>query len=117
MKQSEQRRHTRFPVQGIFGSLRSPRDIRVVNLSRSGIAFETSEDLAVGESCFLELRHHTDAASIEILVEWSEPAGNPAALRKPVFLVGARFVDVFRDTGGGFWEAIAAHPEPRSMAS
>jgi hypothetical protein len=114
MRSREQRRHTRFPVQGIYGTLRVPRDVRVLNLSRSGISFETSEALAAGESCFLELRHHAEAASIELSVRWTAPGRSGPAEGRPLFQVGARFVDVHRDRTDGLWAAI--EPEPQAAA-
>jgi hypothetical protein len=106
----------RFPVQGIWGTLRFPQDVRVLNLSRSGIQFETQEPLPVGQSCFLELRHHAEAASIEIEVRWTETEPERAVGGGP-YRVGARFVDIFRDHGGGLWDGIRPDPPTPSRAA
>jgi PilZ domain len=115
MNRMDQRRHTRYPVRGIYGSLRYPRDVRVVNLSRSGVAFETAERLAAGEVCYLELRHQAEAASIEVAVRWAAAAQEHDD--GVLYRVGASFVDVHRQGSGGLWAGIQPDPETPAAAS
>ena len=116
MSTREQRRHTRFPVRGIFGSLRSPMDVRVRDLSRAGIGFETPEHLLAGQRCYMELRRRAGAASVEVEVRWTktvEAAGDRPARS---FRVGASFVEVVRDRASGFWAGIRPDPGVRLVA-
>lgn len=110
LRARDQRRYSRFPVQGIYGSLRTPRDVRVLNLSRSGVSFETTEKVSEGENCFLELRFHAEVASLEVKILWvmtreGDGSGGSAS-EVPVYQAGGTFIDIHRDRADGFWSAL-----------
>ena len=111
MKRSERRRHGRFLVSGIHGSLQTVGDLTLLDLSRTGISFETSNPITVGKNYFLELRYGEASVSLEVLVKWCAMRGGMSdeeGHERPLFQVGAGFVDVHRDAPGGLWRALEA---------
>lgn len=102
------RRFPRHVIEGIEGSLRSPGDVEVCDLSLAGMSIETANELVPGESYFLELRHRGKVVSLEVRVKWVEHLladGGPNEARQ-VYRGGVSFVDVYRDTEGGIWDWI-----------
>ena len=111
MKRSERRRYGRFPVMGIHGSLKRTGDLTLLDLSRTGISFETSHPITVGDHYFLELRYGEARVSLEVLVKWCALRGrirDDDGVEQPVYQAGAGFVDVLRDAPGGLWRALEA---------
>ena len=109
MKRSERRRYGRFPVSGIQGNLKRTGDVTLLDLSRTGISFETSHPITVGESYFLELRYREASVNLEVLVKWCALRGrvrDDDGTERPVFQAGAGFVDILRDAPGGLWRAL-----------
>ncbi len=108
MKRRERRRHGRFPVSGIFGSLNAPGDLKLLDLSRTGISFETSNLITVGQSYFLELRYGDAKVNLEVLIRWcaQRGGGSEDERGRPLFHAGGGFVDVHRDAPGGLWAAL-----------
>jgi hypothetical protein len=101
------RRHTRYPVAGIYGSLRSPFDVRVINLSREGMALETAEPLQPGETQFVEVRHRGQNVSFEVSVRWCRRrGGDPDAASEALYHAGVSFLDMYPPRPGGFWDAL-----------
>ena len=112
-KRDERRRHGRFPVSGIHGSLQTAGDLTLLDLSRIGISFETSNPITVGENYFLELRYGRASVSLEVLVKWCvlrDRVRDDEGNEQPVYQAGAGFVDVLRDAPGGLWRALEAEP-------
>ena len=110
-KRPERRRYGRFPVSGIHGSLKRTGDLTLLDLSRTGISFETSNPITVGENYFLELRYGDAKVSLEVLVKWCALRGkvrDDDGEQRPVYQAGAGFVDVLRDAPGGLWQALEA---------
>jgi len=105
---SSKRQEMRFPVEGVQGSLRAPGDLRIINLSRSGLAFATSHHLTVGDTSFIEIRFHHQTASLELELLWCfrQPKLEPE--EREMFLAGGRFVDVVRDDPQGLWRGLVA---------
>ena len=109
----DQRRDIRFPIGGFTGTLKTPGDVKIRDLSRRGIGFETNQTLTPGESCFLEVRFQEQAASLEVQVRWcaneatdrQEPDTGPVRA-----IAGGRVVDLYKDASGGIWDLI--EPEP-----
>jgi hypothetical protein len=110
-KRSERRRYGRFPVSGILGTLKRTGDLKLLDLSRNGICFETSNPITVGGSYFLELRYGQATVNLEVLVKWCAMRGrvvDDEGNEEPVYQAGAGFVDVHRDAPGGLWRALEA---------
>jgi hypothetical protein len=105
---SIKRQEMRFPVEGVEGSLRTPGDLRIINLSRSGLAFATTHHLTVGDNTFIEIRFHGQTASLELQLLWCfrQPKLEPE--EPEMFLAGGRFVDVVRDDPAGLWRGLVA---------
>ena len=111
MKRHERRRYGRFPVSGIRGSLNRMGDLRLLDLSRTGISFEISDPITVGSSYFIELRYGQATVNLEVLVKWCALRGSlrdDDGHEQPVYQAGAGFVDVLRDAPGGLWRALEA---------
>jgi len=100
-----QRRFHRIPIEALTGRLHTPRDVTVRDLSRTGMAFHTSEPLEEGKDYFVELVHRGQTIRLAVNVRWvrQEPAdgGEP-----PVYFVGAEFVDILDKPDTGLWDWI-----------
>ncbi len=86
-------------------------DLTLLDLSRTGISFETSNPITVGESYYLELRYGGASVSLEVLVKWCALRGkvrDDDGNEQPLYQAGAGFVDVLRDAPGGLWRALEA---------
>ena len=89
-------------------------DCRVINLSSSGICFETSRKLTVGEHCFLEVQFQDMSASLELAIEWCllrSTARNVDGTDSGVVRAGASFIAIERDSPVGFWDVIDVYPK------
>lgn len=109
----QRRRELRIPVRGIEGSLQSPGDVRVVDLSRHGVSFETLHKLTVGDDCFLELRYRNKVVSVATVLRWCSltSASNPEEIR--AFRAGGAFTEVLADGPDGLWSCLVAEsPTP-----
>ena len=109
MKRNERRRYGRFPVSGIQGTLRRTGDMTLLDLSRTGISFETSYPITVGESYYMELRYRQARVNLEVLVKWCALRGKALdddGNEQPLYQAGAGFVDILRDAPDGVWRAL-----------
>lgn len=98
-------------MSGIHGSLKRSGDLTLLDLSRTGISFETSNPITVGQHYYLELRYGEAKVSLEVLVKWCALRGrlrDDDGDEQPIYQAGAGFVDVHRDAPGGIWEALRA---------
>ncbi len=118
---ADRRRHHRARIEGLSGTLHSPGDVQVLDLSVAGVSFEAAEELAPGTRCYLELRHETFTASVEVEVRWASVrrVERTRGTLKPVFRAGGAFRDVQRDRPGGildwlFVDPPSAPPAPAS---
>jgi len=66
----ERRRHPRFRVTRMAGSVRRPLDARLLDISRGGVALEADEPLAVGRTYTFEVRDNARRVLIEMEVRW-----------------------------------------------
>jgi len=71
----EQRRHPRYEIRGIGGTLRCDVNARVLNLSLDGMALETSAWLHVGQSYRLKIGAGDDVLRINGKVTWCHLTG------------------------------------------
>lgn len=112
----EKRRHPRFPIGGFNGTLKTPGDVTVLNLSRRGIAFETPHRITPGERYYLELRFQEQAANMEVLIKWCsvrEPEPGEDDDADFISWAGGSVLDVFRESEGGIWDLV----EPEKAGS
>ena len=113
----DRRRRPRRVIPGIEATLRSPGDVKVLDLSLTGLATEVPGELQPGQHCFLSLRHDRHCAMVETVVKW---AGINRMERRfgrliPMFRAGMVFVDIERQDTGGIWDWILTEAEKRSL--
>ncbi len=109
MRYSTPRQYARYAVEGAFARLRSPMDVKILNLSRTGLALETTQPLLVAERYVLQMEQRDRSISLEVQVRWCLPTGSyrtPAGREVALFRVGGSFVDVAASGGSGFWDAL-----------
>lgn len=107
------RRHTRYAVDGIFGSLLPSTPVTLVNLSRTGLAIEIPERLEVGETYLFRFQYRGQTATLEVKISWCRRRwGLRRWLRGEgiSYVAGGNIVDLYRDHSEGFWNALK--PEP-----
>ena len=118
-RSQNRRRHLRANITEISGTLNSPGDVEVLDLSLSGMAIEAAAELEEGDRCFLELRHQGHSVSLEVEVRWSsvlrvERTRNAFV---PVFRAGVAFLEVLPDNNGGLFEWLVVDPLAESMSA
>ena len=105
---SERRRVGRRPIRGVEATLRTPGDVKVIDVGVFGMAIETAADLPPGSKLFLELRHGSHKASVEVQVRWrsvSQVVRTRGTL-VPLSRAGVEFSEIYRDRAGGIWDFI-----------
>ena len=115
MRVETRRRFARYPVQGAFGRLWAPMDVKLVNLSRAGVALETTHELRTGESYVVEVSHRDRLVSLELQVRWCGRHGSlssPSGEDLPLYRIGASFVEIAPSHGGGIWDALRPDQAP-----
>jgi hypothetical protein len=109
MRYPNPRQYARYPIEDAFARLASPMDVKILNLSRSGLALETSQTLLVGERYVLDVQQRGRSVSLEVLVRWCQPVGSyetPHGRAVALFRAGGSFVEVAVGRGGGIWESL-----------
>jgi hypothetical protein len=104
----ERRCAARRAIPAVEATLRSPGDVKVLDVSVFGMAIEAPEALLPGERLCLELRHGRQVANVEVAVRWSS-VGRVARERGtlvPVSRAGVEFADIYREQSGGIWDCI-----------
>jgi len=98
----EKRRHRRYEVEGVQGSLRLSMDAKILNLSVDGMALETHSWLSVGRKYSFKLRRDSaDAIPLAGEVVWCNLVRTSRDERGetlPVYRAGIRFDDVLSET-------------------
>lgn len=69
----EQRRHCRYGVRAVSGHLTLPLEVKVTNISLTGLAVETPLPLEIGGRHNLTLRHEEDLIQLAAEVMWCRP--------------------------------------------
>ncbi|MFN7940980.1 MAG: PilZ domain-containing protein [Thermoanaerobaculia bacterium] len=115
----DRRRHPRRQIAGIQGTLRSPGDLTVLDISLTGLSAEAAGEIDPGQHCFLELVHQRHRVHIEAIVRWTSVTRVERRSDRfvPVFRAGLSFVDTDRDDSGGIWDWILTESEDRSLAA
>lgn len=88
----------------VTGTLRTPGDIEVLDLSRTGLAFATAERLEEGVDYEVELRHREQPMTATIIVRWIRDADDGGHR----YRVGAEFVTVLSKSDTGIWDWVQA---------
>jgi hypothetical protein len=116
---ADRRRHPRRQIAGIQGTLRSPGDLTVLDISLTGLSAEAAAEIDPGQHCFLELVHQRHRVHIEAVVRWASVTRVERKSDRfvPVFRAGLSFVDTDRDDSGGIWDWILTESEERSLAA
>jgi hypothetical protein len=114
---ADRRRYHRARIPGLVGTLHSPGDVEVLDLSVGGLAFEAAQELSPGDRCFLELHHETSSASVEIEICWSSVrrVERTRGTLKPVFRAGGVFRDIQHDRPGGVLDWILIDPSQSAL--
>ena len=109
MRYPTPRQYARYAVEDAFARLASPMDVKILNLSRSGLALETTQPLLVGERYVLDVEQRGRSVSLEVLVRWCLPVGSystPSGRSVALFRAGGSFVDVAASRAGGIWDSL-----------
>jgi hypothetical protein len=115
MPVENRRRYARYPMQGAFGRLWSPMDVKLVNLSRTGVALETTHELQAGDSYVVEVSHRDRQVSMELQIRWCgrhSAFTTPAGDELPLYRAGASFIEVAPSRGGGIWDVLRPDQAP-----
>lgn len=108
-RHEEKRRHPRFDVSEVHGSLQVAMDVHVQNLSVSGMAVETSARLTVGRSYRFKLKNGDRLLPLVGTVAWSylhRTRRNESGEVEPVYRAGIRFEDVLTDNAKALIELL-----------
>lgn len=106
----ERRRHPRFRVTRVAGSVRRPLDARLLDISRGGVALEAAEPLAVGRCYTFEVRDHARRVLIEMQVRWCTGEHRvdwPSGASAVVYRAGGALLAVHGAEGAtGWWKIL-----------
>jgi c-di-GMP-binding flagellar brake protein YcgR len=93
----DRRRHRRYDVEDVRGNLLFTTEVRILNLSLTGMAIETDVFLKVEGRYHLKIRSNEHPLDLEVVVKWCHldrterrPDGDVA----PVYKAGLDFKDV-----------------------
>lgn len=116
---SERRRHPRFRVTRMAGSVRRPLDARLLDISRGGVALETAEPLVVGQCYTFEVRDHARRVLIEMEARWCTGEHRvdwPSGASAGVYRAGGALLAVHGAEGAtGWWKILGRdHTLPAS---
>lgn len=107
---SERRRHPRFRVTRMAGSVRRPLDARLLDISRSGISLEADEPLTVGRLYTFEVRDSASRVLIEMEVRWCTGEHRidwPSGASADVYRAGGELRGVHGAEGAtGWWKIL-----------
>ncbi len=70
IQQSERRRHHRYDVQGVRGTLVFPMRVEVLNMSLTGLAVESRMALEIGRKYDLRLHNGRETIELNVDVQW-----------------------------------------------
>lgn len=117
---SERRRHPRFRVTRLAGSVRRPLDARLLDISRGGVALETAEPLTVGGAYTFEVRDSTRRVLIEMEVRWCTGEHRvdwPSGASAGVYRAGGALRAVHGAEGAtGWWKILGRGPAVPAIA-
>ena len=112
MANTGQRRHRRYEVHDVHGSLLFRTKVQVRNLSVSGLALETPERLQLGRTYAIRLAGADDAVDVSGTIRWCHLASTRSkegGETRAVYEAGLAFQDVFTDHGKGLLGFLGHH--------
>lgn len=112
MASAGQRRHKRYEVRDVHGSLLFRTQVQVRNLSVSGLALETPERLQLGRTYAIRLAGDSDAIDLSGTIRWCHLASaSPKEGGGPrvVYEAGLAFEDVFTERAKGLLGFLEHH--------
>ena len=112
MSNTHQRRHKRYEVQDVHGALLFRTQVKVRNLSVSGLALETPERLQLGRTYAIRLAGDADAVDVSGTIRWCRLASaRPKAGGEPqaVYEAGLAFEGVFSEKAQGLLGFLEHH--------
>lgn len=112
MLRTGQRRHRRYEVQDVHGSLLFRTVVRVRNLSVAGLALESTDRLQLGRAYSIRLAGDRDAVDLHGTIRWCHLASaRPAAggQARAVYEAGLAFDDVLTERGRSFLAFLGQH--------
>jgi hypothetical protein len=92
----ENRRHKRFEVEGLYGSMLAAHDVSIVNINMFGMALKTVNRLDIGRGYSLKIRHGAVTVIVKGVVVWSILSGSstlPSGEHAPVYTAGVKFME------------------------
>ncbi len=112
MPKTGQRRHRRYEVQDVRGSLLFRTNVQVRNLSVSGLSLESAERLQLGRTYAIRLAGSDAAIDVHGTIRWCHLASarpRPGAEPRAVYEAGLAFEDVFTEKGQGLLGFLEQH--------
>lgn len=94
----QKRTHRRYEVQNLRGCLLLKLEVKVLNLSMSGIAVETTRQLKLGKVYSVKLGSETDFVDVEATVKWCHLVGTrkaPDGEMYSIYKAGLTFEELF----------------------
>lgn len=108
----ERRKHDRKEVTGVQGSFLYGADVKLVDLSLSGVALETDRYLPLGRRYSLKLGKDDQPVDITGRVAWSRlvrTEADPKGEVKPVYRVGLRLENALSPQGDAILQFLLDH--------
>lgn len=115
----EKRRHPRFIVEGLQGTVMFSTGVEIVNMSLGGAALRADMRLNIGRDYVLRLDVESEAVAVKGIVVWSTLSGlrrNEAGEMVSQYSAGLRFKDVLSEQVTqllGFIDQNKVNPEKR----
>jgi len=94
----DRRMHPRFTadILDMHGKSSYAGNVRILDMSITGIALKTLRNLEAGSECILQIKGEDKALNAKAVVVWSSPAGDirtPKGNTLPTYKIGMKFVD------------------------
>lgn len=108
----DQRRHRRYTVEGIRGTMLFAPDMRILNISIGGAAIETSKRLNPGSEYTLKLEDVGKTLTIKGVIAWSvisQSSKGPRGELVPMYRAGIQFTNIITEKTARLIEFIEGH--------
>ncbi len=112
MTNTGQRRHKRYEVHDVRGSLLFRTQVKIRNISVSGLAIETTERLKLGRSYTIHLSNAQDSLDIAGTIRWCRLSRTQATVggeAVPLYEAGLAFDDVFTEKAQSLLRFLELH--------
>jgi c-di-GMP-binding flagellar brake protein YcgR len=108
----DQRRHKRYTVEGIRGTMLFAPDMRILNISIGGAAIETTKRLNPGSEYTLKLEDVGKTLTIKGVIAWSvisQGSKGPRGEFVPMYRAGIQFTNIMTENTARLIEFIEGH--------